>query len=80
MCLFKGVLSKGEVTKLFNNILGSYKYEFETGLISTPAVELWNLGVEFSKFELLNSTPKFHNSTAGVEIRLCRFDKFTVPM
>ena len=38
------------------------------GLISTPAVELWNLGVEFSKFELLNSTPKFQNSTAGVEI------------
>ena len=48
--------------------LGSYKYEFETGLISTPAVELWNLGVEFSKFELLNSTPKFKNSTTGVEI------------
>ena len=37
-------------------------------LISTPAVEFWNLGVEFSNSNLLNSTPKFHNSTAGVEI------------
>ena len=39
-------------------------------LISTPAVELWNLGVEFSISNLLNSTPKFHNSTVGVEISL----------
>ena len=50
------------------HIMGSYKYEFETGLNSTPAVEFWNLGVEFSNSNLLNSTPKFHNSTAGVEI------------
>ena len=42
----------------------------DSRLISTPTVELWNLGVEFSKFEMLNSTPKFHNSTAGVEISL----------
>ena len=60
----KIVLSNDLVPRL----MGSYKYEFQRGLILTPAVELWNLGVEFSKFKLLNSTPKFQNSTAGVEI------------
>ena len=60
--------------------IGTVNLSNRHSLISTPAVKLWNLGVEFSNSNLLNSTPKFHNSTAGVEIRLCRFDKFTVLM
>ena len=56
------------IAKKILSTMGSYKSEFELRLISTPAVKFWNLGVEFSKFEMLNSTPKFQNSTAGVEI------------
>ena len=48
--------------------MASYMSGIDSRLISTPTVKLWNLGVEISKFEMLNSTPKFHNSAAGVEI------------
>ena len=53
-----------------SNVLAVYMSRIEVRLISTQAVEFWNLGVEFSISNLLNLTLKFQNSTAGVEINL----------